>query len=50
MRFKFHQNRKINEEIDFWGVKGGDTISKLVKKKPIQNGDPNTHRKLQHSS
>ena len=37
LRFKFHHNRKINEEFDFWVVEGGggrkgcSDFKKLVK-------------------
>ena len=27
--FKFHQNRTINEEFDFWGVKGLQKLANL---------------------
>ena len=26
LRFKFHKNRAINEEFDFWWVKGGEVL------------------------
>ena len=58
-RYKFQQNRTINEEFDFCVVKGagkgggggvrGAPISKFGKTF-IQNGGPNPHRKFQHSS
>ena len=52
--FKFHQNRPINEEFDCWGFKGPGGFKGLrfqkFKKPSIQNGGPNTHPKVQHSS
>ena len=51
---KFHQNRTINEEFKFWGIKqrgtegGGGRGSPIqkIRKSPIQNGGPIAHRKL----
>ena len=52
--FKFHQNHTINEEFDFWGVKGAGglkgALNSKIERSLIQNGDPNPHRKFQHSS
>ena len=53
--FKFHQNRKINEEFNFWGdqffrgaLRGAEGPD--FKISLIQNGGLNPHRKFQHSS
>ena len=56
--FKFHQDRPINEEFDFWGgpnyfggPRGGQRYLILkIRKSLIQNGGPNSHRKFLHSS
>ena len=48
LRFKFQQNRTINEEIDIWGVKGA-LISK-IRWSLIENSGLNTHTKFQHFS
>ena len=54
---KFHQNRTINEEIDFWGIKGpgqgrrgGALFFKIERKNLPQNVGPNTDQKCPHSS
>ena len=53
LRFNFQQNRTINEEFDFSGVKvvGGVRVAPILKfrKSLIQNDITNPHRKFQHS-
>ena len=53
--FKFHRNRPINEEFDFWGgliISGGLEGGRETRfqKILIQNGGLNPHQKFQHSN
>ena len=53
LRFKFHHNRKINEEFDFWVVEGGgeEGVLRFQKfgKAAYRLMVPLPHGKFQHS-